>query len=214
MQTLPEPKTQEANEQNRLQVKGYTISPELFEKGFPAGGGPCTCVSTCCAYGVYSDVAERDRIIAQKEVIKNYMDGTQTTDETQWFDENETVDHDFLSGRRVGTRIINNKCAFLDDRGRCSLQVAAVGEGMHKWALKPMFCVLYPIEIEKKVVVFDPMLQEEEPCCTVRSSFHTPLFEGCREELIHLIGQDGYATIQEYYRRLDRGRAVETSSAG
>ncbi len=182
-----------------LTVKGYTISPDLFKKGFRTGGGPCTCTSRCCEGGVYIDISEHERILAHKELIKQQMDGTQSKDESTWF-EQEAFDHeDFPSGRAIGTQEIEGKCAFLDGQGRCSLQVASAASGSGKWALKPLYCILYPIEISDKVIGFDDLLQDEEHCCTICERFAMPLFEGCREELVHLLGEDGYDAIARHY---------------
>jgi hypothetical protein len=152
-----------------------------------------------------ADVRDRDNILAHREIIKKYMDGTQTTDDSRWFDPGEQADSDFPSGRCAGTAEINNRCAFLDRAGRCSLQVAATGEGMHKWALKPLYCILYPIEVTDSVVGFDTMLQSEQSCCTVDTAFRIPVFEACREELVHLLGEDGFRTMQEHYEQQYHG---------
>ena len=194
-------------EQPPLIVKGYTISPELFSRGFRPGGGPCTCTSRCCGGGVYADVREHERIMEHRDLIKMHMDETQTTDESRWFEE-EAFDHDdFPSGRCIGTQEINDKCTFLDSQGKCSLQVASVAAGKHKWSLKPLYCVLFPIEISNGVIGFDDLLQAEEHCCTISTEFTVPLFEGCREELVHLLGEDGYAAIEGHYAAL-RGQVL------
>jgi hypothetical protein len=78
------------------------------------------------------------------------------------------------------------------------LQLAASAAGMHKWALKPLYCVLYPIEVSENTVKFDPRLQGEQACCSVTPSFEVPLFQACREELVHLLGEAGFARIEEY----------------
>ena len=185
-----------------LHIKGYTIAPELFLKGFPAGGGPCTCVSRCCSGGVYVDLRERDRILEAKATIKLHMDDSQTTDETQWFEAMEMDHIDFPSGKCVGTQEINDKCAFLDSVGRCSIQLASVAVGDHKWARKPLYCVLFPIEITDNVIGFDDLLQEESHCCSISEDFSTPLFRACQAELVYLLGPDGYDLIEEHYRFL------------
>lgn len=185
-----------------LTVKEYTMSGELFTRGFPASGGPCNCSSACCEGGVFVDLRERDVIMAHKTLITGHMDETQSVDPANWFEPEEHDDEDFPSGRCVGTRVLNDKCAFLDKSGRCSLQVAALGSGLHKWALKPLFCILYPIEIGNGVVSFDDMLQEEESCCTASATFAMPIFQGCREELIHLVGEDGFALMEAHYAGL------------
>lgn len=185
-----------------LTVDEYTFSDQLFLKGFPAGGGPCTCSSVCCEGGVYADIADREKILSHREMIKKYMDDTQTRDDSRWFETQEMEHGDFPSGRCVGTEVHNGKCVFLDGFGHCTLQVAAGSEGMHKWALKPFFCVLYPIDVSNKIVSFDDMLQDEQSCCSVGHEFETPLFRGCKEELEHLVGADGYRKMEEHYTAL------------
>jgi hypothetical protein len=187
-----------------MQVNQYTMSGELFSKGFPAGGGPCTCSSVCCEGGVYVDLRERDVIMAHRELIAAEMDETQVADPSAWFDAKEEADTDFPSGRCVGTQVIHNKCAFLDRMGRCSIQRAAVHKGLHKWALKPLFCVLYPIEITSHVVSFDDMLQAEQSCCTVETTFDVPIFEGCKEELVHLVGEEGFELMRAHFAALQQ----------
>jgi hypothetical protein len=140
------------------------------------------------------------------------MDGTQTTDSSRWFEAQVADDPDFQSGQCVGTQVINDKCVFLDAGGRCSLQKAAVAEGMHKWAIKPLFCVLYPIEVTNGIVSFDEMLQNEESCCTIGKSFDTPLFEACKEELVHLVGEDGYEAMENHYASLNSGMSSGRNS--
>jgi hypothetical protein len=157
---------------------------------------------------VYADVREKENILDHKDMIRKYMDETQSPDEALWFEDRESEDTDFPSGRCIGTREINDKCAFLDRGGRCTLQIAATEEGMHKWALKPLFCILYPIEISNNVVSFDDMLQDEQHCCSISSDFQVPLFEACKDELVHLLGETGFTSLQGYY---DAARAAAVS---
>lgn len=188
-----------------MTVKGYAVSPELFSAGYAAGRGPCTCSAVCCAGGVYADISERDRILEHAGMIRAHMDETQPQETLLWFESAESADPDFPSGRCVGTREYNGKCAFLDGKGRCSLQTAAVHAGRHKWALKPLFCILFPIEVSSGVIAFDDLLQDEETCCTVRPDFEQPLFEACREELTHLLGEDGFLELRREYDRIRKG---------
>jgi len=189
-------------EQSLLKVGEYNISGELFTKGMMDGIGPCHCTATCCEAGVYADVAERDTIMAHRDVIARYMDETQPHDVRQWFEDFESDDPDFPSGRCVGTREVNDKCAFLDKAGRCSLQVAATGEGLHRWSFKPLYCVLYPIEITGKTVRFDDLLQGDEQCCSISEKFQIPLFQACKDELTHLLGEEGFGALQSHYQEL------------
>jgi hypothetical protein len=197
-------------EEKLLRVKQYVISNDFFEKGFAAGGGPCKCSSNCCSGGVWADVKEHELILSRKELIKQHMDETQTTDETQWFEAEAVADSDFPSGRAIGTEVINNKCAFLDKLGRCSIQLASVANGKHKWDGKPFYCVLFPVEVTDGVVGFDPMLQGEEPCCSVSHAFEAPLYVACKEELTYLLGEDGYQQLETHYASLANTLIAET----
>ncbi len=184
----------------QLRSGQYTISPELFDKGYRGGRGPCTCTSECCKHGVYADVRERDRILASKEIIRTYMDETQTTDDAGWFEEGEFDDPDFPSGRCVSTQVVNGRCAFLDKLGRCSLQVVATSEGMHRWALKPLFCILFPLEISNNVIGFDDLLDQEQECCSITNEYDVPVFEACRDELVHILGDEGFRQLRTCYQ--------------
>jgi len=191
-----------SREEGGVTVKGLTFRGELFRKGFAAGHGPCRCSSSCCLSGVFLDLRERNRILEHAGSIARQMDQTQDRRPDRWFDTEERADRDFPSGRCVGTGVINDKCAFLDCFGRCSIQVASVAEGLDRWAWKPLYCILFPIEVSGGVVDFDDMLQEDEACCTVSSRFDVPLFRACREEIIHLVGEDGYQELEDHYARM------------
>ncbi len=186
-------------EENLLKVKQYYISNDFFEKGYSARNSPCACTSKCCYDGVWADVNERDVVLAEKELIKQFMDETQTTNDSMWFEQEIADDHDFPSGKAVGTQVYNDKCVFLDMLGRCSIQVASMESGRHKWALKPLYCILFPVAVSNNVIGFDPMLQGEQQCCTISSVFETPLFVACKDELTYLLGEDGYEMLEKYY---------------
>ncbi len=190
-----------------LKIQKYTMAGELFTRGFPAGGGPCTCSAVCCEGGVFVDLQERDAILAHREIIAASMDDTQQRDPGAWFESEEHEDPDFPSGTCVSTQVINDKCTFLDGAGRCVLQTAALHAGMHRWAFKPLFCVLYPIEIASGVVSFDNMLQDDQSCCSVLPEFEVPLYQACREEIVHLVGEEGYTEMNEHYASLQQTKA-------
>jgi hypothetical protein len=176
------------------------VADELFERGYGAGAGPCACSADCCSRGAYVDVNERDHVLARAALILPHLDETQSKDPAHWFESEIEADSDYPSGRRVGTQLVHGKCSMLDARRRCSLQVAATAAGLHKWALKPLYCYLFPIEIIDNVVCFNPRDQGRQPCCSVHAEFAVPLFRACREELVQLLGLDGYAALEEHYQ--------------
>jgi hypothetical protein len=188
------------NQREPLRVGSFTFSDELFENGYAAGQSPCSCVSRCCEGGVNIDLGERDVILAHQDQIAARMDETQTRDVSVWFEKEIQEDPDYPSGHCIGTEVFGDKCVFLDKLGRCAIQLAAVAEGLDRWAWKPMYCVLYPIEISEGLVSFNSMLQGEQQCCSVRKEFQVPLFMACRAEIVHLIGEEGFAALEKHYR--------------
>ena len=181
-----------------ITVGKYQIDPILFNRGFPAGCGPHACESSCCRAGVYVDVKERENILLHKETVQKYMDGSQTTDIEEWFDDEIELDSDFPSGRAVGTNVFNDKCVFLDSQGKCTLQVMAVGEGLNRWAIKPFFCIAFPITIENGRVTFDDFQQGQARCCSIGGNKEVPVIDSCKEELEFVLGDDGYRRLKAF----------------
>ncbi len=81
---------------------------------------------------------------------------------------------------------------------------AASASGMHKWAMKPMYCILFPLDISNGVISYDGMIQGDQQWCSVSRQFDVPVFRACREELIYLLGEDSYRTLEEHCASLLR----------
>lgn len=178
--------------EKKIRIGGHTVDTVILEKSFAGGCGPFACESTCCSAGVYVDLEERTKILAHKEIIKKYLDETQTADHTRWFDGEIVEDPDFPSGKAVGTEVMNGKCVFLNKAGRCSLQAAGSAENLGRWALKPFYCVAFPITVEDGVVTFDDFVEEKPSCCSVFDERQTSIVTACREELEFVLGPAGY----------------------
>ena len=172
-----------AHAASNLTVKNFKIAEELFTTGFKAGQGPFNCTSRCCHRGAYMDVAEREVLIQHADLLKRHMDSTQTTDIRTWFETEDKVDSDYVSGKCVGTGTHNEKCSFQNEKGWCTVQVAGAQELPHKWSIKPLYCVIFPVEVIENTVQFNPMMQGKEPCCSTETAFDTPLYEACKERI-------------------------------
>jgi hypothetical protein len=184
---------------NFLVINNLTIDPIIFTQGYPTGCGPFQCTAHCCIEGVFIDVKEVQRIREHKEMVLKYMDETQPHNPEQWFEQRSEHDADFPSGQCVGTETHNNKCVFLNKQGLCSLQVAAIAEGLPKWSLKPFYCVLFPLTIMNGTLTFDDFRHGETQCCSLAQDHTTPLFKACRKELTYVLGREGYAELEAYY---------------
>lgn len=177
-------------------IPNLRVHPSFFGRQFDSGCSMMSCNADCCHYGVMADIHERDRILEHKDLILRYMEPQQEHDPSQWFEE-EVVDLDFPSGKAVGTQARDYGCVFLDAAGRCVLQKAAMGEGMHKFSLKPFFCVAYPVTIEHgELIIDDADFVNRPACCSVVKDGSLTIFDVCSEELEHVLGKDGLTELQ------------------
>ncbi|MBS4027122.1 MAG: DUF3109 family protein [Ignavibacteriales bacterium] len=167
-----------------------TIDPFLFSHGYKNGDSPLQCDGKCCSYGVYVDVEEHKKILANTDSIKKYFDETQTTDVSKWFEQEFIEDKDFPSGKCIGTEVFNDKCVFLNKSGKCTLQQMSIAEGKHPWDLKPYYCITYPLAVIDKKIEWDDMLDGERPCCTARENFNTSCAQACGLEMNFILGKN------------------------
>jgi hypothetical protein len=182
---------------NEIRIGKYTIDPVLFEKGFSEGCGPFSCESTCCEGGVYVDLHEKENIIDHHDMVIRYMDESQPKNSADWFDSDMEDDRDFPSGKTIGTKIVNDKCAFQNAEGMCSLQVAGTREGIGPWAIKPFYCVAFPITVVDGMLTFDDYQQGSSQCCSVVDANQATLIDSCKVELEFMLGGQGYTRLKE-----------------
>ncbi len=195
-----------------IEVAGTRFELRIFTEGFEDKNGPNACTSKCCQHGVYLDPLERDRILAHADIVEKYLDETQTRDRNRWFDNTREEDTDFPSGVCVSTEVHNDKCVFLDGKGRCVLQVAEKEEGMERFSLKPFYCVLFPIVKVHGAIEYDDFCSGDSPCCTATRDNQEKMVESCAIELVHALGADKYKEVLDYYRKnLKDAEAKESS---
>jgi len=178
-------------------INGLIIDPLIFTQKFVKGCDVCICSGECCYYGVYTDKSEYELIMSKKDRIIKSMDDSQTKNFEDWF-EDEQEDSDFPSGIAVGTEVYNGKCVFLDKQGFCTLQKIAIEDGENKWKYKPLYCILFPLVIfEGKLTVDDEHLDRMHYCNKPINQVST-VFEACKNELKHVLGEEGFKELEEY----------------
>jgi hypothetical protein len=183
-------------------LRELTVDPSIFEARFAAGCSMTHCNATCCRYGVMVDPMEKENILAHADLVRNAMDEGMEKDPAKWFEDEEEIDLDFPSGRAVGTRTTEHGCVFLDPQGRCILQHAAVEAGMSKFTLKPFFCFAFPITLDEgKLTVDDPDITGRKECCSMVLSGELSVLAVCEEELIHVLGNEGFEELKELVER-------------
>ena len=179
-------------------IPNLTFEAGFLEKKFTTGCSMMQCNATCCRQGVMVDIAERDRILKHAGMIQKYMEPHQNRDPKSWFESEVEEDQDFPSGAAVGTTKESYGCTFLDRKGLCVLQKAAVAEGMPKFSLKPFFCVAYPVTIESHELITDDadFTNRKECCSTVGKEGALTVLDVCSEELEFMLGKEGLEELK------------------
>ena len=205
-----------AEEANSIQhlapftIDGLKIDESIFTQGFVQYCDIDKCGGGCCHSGVYADTDEYKLILEHKQEIAASMDDSQNTDPSTWFDNEWIDDPDFPSGRATGTAVhdrdggISNfteGCVFLDRRHFCSIQVAAAKEGLHRWAWKPKYCILFPITVVEGVITYDDSHSEDLSHCGPQgtANYVHSVFEAMQEEIAYCFGEEGLAKMKEHF---------------
>jgi hypothetical protein len=191
---------------------------ERLAVGRVEGRGPLSvadeCRGHCCLHGVYISLPERDKILEYADRVQEMMDGTQTTDTSEWFESDVLEDHDFPGGFCVGTAIHRDKCAFLNRDGLCVLQLLepdlelAPGE-----RLKPFYCRLFPLVTMDDRLEFDDLCDGVRPCCTLAADGRSRAIDAYAVELTEVLGEDGFNELQRAALRIEEELGAEASSA-
>lgn len=197
------------NEENGfIEYNGLKIDPVIFTQGFVKGCDMSICSGQCCNWGVYLDRDFQGVIMKFEQQIKDSMDEFQTKDTSKWFEAELEEDHDFPSGYAIGTELYTNssgttQCVFKDKNHYCTLQVMAVNNGMHKWEIKPKYCIMYPLTIIDEILTCDNDHSEKLDYCGVghESNYTQTVFEAMTEEIKFILGEDGYNFLNEYYKK-------------
>lgn len=176
------------------------VDPEIFTQRFSPNSSMCNCDGTCCADGVLLDVKEKELILAHADLIKKYLEPQQEHDTAKWFDNTIDQDADFPSGACDGTAVQGKSCVFLCSRGLCALQKTAMAEGMDKFALKPFYCVAFPITIDAQVLTtYEPEFTNRRQCCSIVTEGPMTVLDVCREEFEYILGTEGMKEIEELF---------------
>lgn len=193
-----------------ITVKGMKVDELIFTHGFVSYCDIDKCGGGCCHSGVYADSNEYENILRHKEDIIAVMDETQDTDPAHWFDGEWIEDTDFPSGRATGTEIherdggisgFTEGCMFLDKRHFCSIQVAAAEKGLHRWAWKPDYCILFPVTVVEGIITYDDSHSVDLNYCGLNGSgvYVHSIYESMKEELMHFLGETEFAKLNDYY---------------
>jgi len=187
-------------------IPDLRVGEELFTTRFNSACSMSSCSAYCCRDGVIVDVEHRDRVLAEADLVRHFMEPTQEHDSSKWFDENVTDDIDFPSGRASNTKVVNGTCVFLDSQRRCVLQRAEEKSP----GLKPFYCRTYPIVIiNGRVTIDDEHCPDESACCGPDASGSLTVLDVCAYELEYMLGAPAKGMTE--LRRLARESAARNT---
>ncbi len=189
-----------------IEYNGLKIDTLIFKQGFVPKCDVVKCFGQCCDWGVYMDLKFKDVILQHKDDIIAVMDEDQIKDTDEWFEKETEEDKDFPSGYSTGTETYTDKngksaCIFKDKNDFCSIQNAAIKKGMHKWSIKPKYCIMYPLTIVDGILTYDDSHSMKLNYCGIhkKENFTQTVFEAMQEEIIFILGKDGYDFLKFYF---------------
>ena len=142
------------------------IDRRLFRKVYIKGASVRRCDGSCCRAGTTVTVEERDRVLANADLVKGSMTSRARRDPSSWFDKRTKRDADFTAGRTTDTRVKDGACVFFRDDGLCALQVAGEKGLGSPFALKPAICLLWPLCVEDRTLhVGHAWFTRRRECC-------------------------------------------------
>ena len=192
----------EIQNHNLTYIPELLVDPEIFTSRYLSHASMCKCNGACCAEGVLVDVKEKELILRHADVIKKYLEPQQEQDPTKWFDHSYEFDPDFPSGKCDGTAVRGKGCVFLCSKGLCALQKTAMGEGMDKFALKPFYCVAFPLTIEGHVLtIHESDFTNRHQCCSTIGEGPLTVLDVCREEFEYILGSEGLKEIDALFQK-------------
>jgi hypothetical protein len=181
------------------------VDNSIFNMRYPAGCSMNNCTGACCKWGVYADIAEKENILKNAYLIQSHLEKQQEKDPDKWFESEINTDIDFPSGKSVGTQATESGCVFLNSSGLCVLQKAATAEGLHPFALKPFYCIAFPLVIDHHQLMVDDLEVENRPdCCASESDGMKTIFDICSMELEFMLGKEGFHELQEIFKNNNR----------
>lgn len=169
------------------------INPSLFFAKFPERCRLDLCRSRCCRFGVWTDSAEKETILANRGLIAPFL-RPEAKEPESWFGRTER-DRDCPSGLAVETQEISGACAFYHPDFGCALQKGAVEAGLHEWVLKPRFCIMFPLVVSGGELTVDDDMKSL--WCMKEKNCTRPILDALRKEVEFLFDEEQRRRLYE-----------------
>jgi Fe-S-cluster containining protein len=148
------------------------------------------CKDLCCYRGEDISESEIAKIIKYKKQLQPLL----TIPLEQCFGLAFTNDEDYPSGSYTRTKVINNKCVFLKDKG-CILHTIAISNGVDFHGIKPISGSLFPVSFNYG------LLQPSHEITWNLDDCHTygkTLYHSARNDLKYYFGDEFISELDTY----------------
>jgi Fe-S-cluster containining protein len=127
-----------------------TVDDDIFRLSYFHDCMGCTfCHDSCCQYGTAVDLPKLERIMQAADVLEPYIG----VPREQWFHDEVRPFPDFPGGEFRRTRVVDGRCVFLNRAGRgCLIHKYSLEQGLDVHDLKPMVCMLFPLDFEEETL--------------------------------------------------------------
>lgn len=176
-------------------VGSFRLAPELFVRTNLRNQCIEKCNARCCEGGVSITVEQVNRIKAHAAEIQPYL--IEPYDFSEW---------DTSRGADLGTPLLfenqpGEQCWFLRANKYCAIHTYALDKGMPVPAIKPFFCLFFPltlIDLDVNVTEIGVDGKAYETCL-VSDEREGYLFRQFENELRRVIGDANYWELEQRY---------------
>jgi hypothetical protein len=182
----------------------YKITPRLLVQEKIKRCCLDDCKAACCLHGVWIDAQKKKVILDHQNIIREHM-RPDFADSSLWFDGRIEEDPFTPSELVYHSTVIKDEnhygdtaCVFLREDSKCALQTASQAAGFHPWKLKPFYCILHPLDLNKngQITLDDTdLLLEEKGSCLRRADKEIPLLITFEPELRYFLGDKKFNNL-------------------
>lgn len=189
---------------DHLGMRVTGLHPRVSRRLFARDASVRNCDGSCCRHGSIASLEERDRILANAELIAPHMTSRARNRKDRWFEARVLRMPDYVGGKAVATGMSDGACVFFRADRLCALQVAAQSNTGAPFAWKPAMCFLWPLCVtDGKLDVGHAWYTRRKACCA-------PVRNG-EQTIYEVMGPDDRALRKMAHPKHSRGGAAATT---
>ncbi len=167
------------------------IDLSIFEHKYYADCMKCDfCNDLCCSYGGDIDIENIQRLKKHKNALEKILD----IKFKDWFTDNYIIDKEFPGGKYKRTKVINNKCIFLNKNQRgCLIHTYCLNNNIDYHLLKPMVGILFPLTFDNGLLRPSNEILDNSLTCYGNGA---TIYDGSKSELLYYFGNEFIEEIE------------------